>query len=267
MARKRYDEEPRNHDRWLISYADFITLLFAFFVVMYAISVGQRRQVQGAFRFAGRRLRRPAGWPQPPASRNPSPDQPAIRKRAKRRTKRERERLTKLARLLNASLAPLVKRRQGARDADRRGVRSRSMPACCSRKGEARLAGESRARAAGGRRTAEERHACDPGRGPYRQPADRELGVSVELGIVGGAREQRGAPVHRGRRGAEALTAVGACVQPAGGAQRHAGGRARNRRVAVTILSDVVTDRISQQIQTEFRKPKLRVCPGGSPIT
>ncbi|MEP7205408.1 MAG: flagellar motor protein MotD [Casimicrobiaceae bacterium] len=31
------DEEP-NHERWLVSYADFITLLFAFFVVMYAIS-------------------------------------------------------------------------------------------------------------------------------------------------------------------------------------------------------------------------------------
>jgi chemotaxis protein MotB len=31
-------EEHENHDRWLVSYADFITLLFAFFVVMYAIS-------------------------------------------------------------------------------------------------------------------------------------------------------------------------------------------------------------------------------------
>jgi len=27
-----------NHERWLISYADFITLLFAFFVVMYAVA-------------------------------------------------------------------------------------------------------------------------------------------------------------------------------------------------------------------------------------
>lgn len=39
MRRRRriaYDHD--NHDRWLISYADFITLLFAFFVVMYAIS-------------------------------------------------------------------------------------------------------------------------------------------------------------------------------------------------------------------------------------
>ena len=31
-------EEHSNHERWLVSYADFITLLFAFFVVMYAIS-------------------------------------------------------------------------------------------------------------------------------------------------------------------------------------------------------------------------------------
>lgn len=38
MARKRPDEEHDNHERWLVSYADFITLLFAFFVVMYALS-------------------------------------------------------------------------------------------------------------------------------------------------------------------------------------------------------------------------------------
>ena len=38
MPRKHLPEEPESHDRWLMSYADFITLLFAFFVVMYAIS-------------------------------------------------------------------------------------------------------------------------------------------------------------------------------------------------------------------------------------
>lgn len=38
MRRRAYVEEQENHERWLISYADFITLLFAFFVVMYSIS-------------------------------------------------------------------------------------------------------------------------------------------------------------------------------------------------------------------------------------
>lgn len=38
MARRRREEEGEHHDRWLVSYADFVTLLLAFFVVMYAIS-------------------------------------------------------------------------------------------------------------------------------------------------------------------------------------------------------------------------------------
>jgi len=38
MARRKKQEEHENHERWLVSYADFITLLFAFFVVMYSIS-------------------------------------------------------------------------------------------------------------------------------------------------------------------------------------------------------------------------------------
>lgn len=38
QRRRRHQEEHENHERWLVSYADFITLLFAFFVVMYSIS-------------------------------------------------------------------------------------------------------------------------------------------------------------------------------------------------------------------------------------
>lgn len=38
MRRKKRAPEHQNHERWLVSYADFITLLFAFFVVMFANS-------------------------------------------------------------------------------------------------------------------------------------------------------------------------------------------------------------------------------------
>src|SRR5690554_3152504 len=38
MARREPVEMHVNHERWLVSYADFITLLFAFFVVMYSVS-------------------------------------------------------------------------------------------------------------------------------------------------------------------------------------------------------------------------------------
>ena len=49
MARKPKHEEHENHERWLVSYADFMTLLFAFFVVMYAVSrVDNKRLIQAA---------------------------------------------------------------------------------------------------------------------------------------------------------------------------------------------------------------------------
>ena len=44
MRRKRKHERRPPHDRWLVSYADFITLLFAFFVVMYSAAQLDKRR-------------------------------------------------------------------------------------------------------------------------------------------------------------------------------------------------------------------------------
>jgi chemotaxis protein MotB len=45
MSRKNKGAEHVNHERWLVSYADFITLLFAFFVVLFSSSQVDKRKV------------------------------------------------------------------------------------------------------------------------------------------------------------------------------------------------------------------------------
>lgn len=48
MSRKRHEEheEHENHERWLVSYADMMTLLFALFVVLYAISSLNKSKIE-----------------------------------------------------------------------------------------------------------------------------------------------------------------------------------------------------------------------------
>jgi len=45
MSRRRRKPAHANHERWLVSYADFITLLFAFFVVLYSTSQMDNKKV------------------------------------------------------------------------------------------------------------------------------------------------------------------------------------------------------------------------------
>jgi chemotaxis protein MotB len=58
--RRRKKPEPASHDRWLVSYADFITLLFAFFVVLFASGQADKKKqtqlatsIQTAFKQMG----------------------------------------------------------------------------------------------------------------------------------------------------------------------------------------------------------------------
>lgn len=119
MPRKRRPEEHENLERWLVSYADFITLLFAFFVVMYAISSineGKYRVLADSLIQAFRAVptdsslieqpgRRPqvlegSGRPIGPAQ----PKTPAISP--------ETERMKRVAKAVLEAMAPLVKEGQ-----------------------------------------------------------------------------------------------------------------------------------------------------------
>jgi len=60
MAKKHKHEEHVNHERWLVSFADMMTLLFALFVVLYALGQADlekarklKESVQFAFHIAG----------------------------------------------------------------------------------------------------------------------------------------------------------------------------------------------------------------------
>ncbi|HNY39013.1 MAG TPA: flagellar motor protein MotB [Bryobacteraceae bacterium] len=55
MARRKREPDHENHERWLVSYADFMTLLFAFFVMLYAnsnMNKAMAQQISESFRQA-----------------------------------------------------------------------------------------------------------------------------------------------------------------------------------------------------------------------
>jgi chemotaxis protein MotB len=113
MPRKKYEEEHDNHERWLVSYADFITLLFAFFVVMYAISSVN----EGKYRILASALGAAFGTEAAVSiPQTPSEPQPALAPRRqtsedRRRMealRREKEAMTTIARQIQHALAPLV---------------------------------------------------------------------------------------------------------------------------------------------------------------
>lgn len=46
MRKKKHEEEHENAERWLITYADLITLLLAFFILMYTMSKQDAQKYQ-----------------------------------------------------------------------------------------------------------------------------------------------------------------------------------------------------------------------------
>jgi chemotaxis protein MotB len=238
MARKKYDGEIENHERWLISYADFITLLFAFFVVMYAISVvneGKYRVFSAALgdAFGGRAAVATANAEQ--AQAFPLPN--IVAKRRAEAMRREKERLTTLAKDLTSTLAPLVKEGKVRVSQNSRGVSVEINASVLFDPGDATLTADSKealralavllkgdphaVQVEGHTDTTPIRNALFPSN--WELSAVRASSV-VRLFIDSG--------VDAGR-----LTAVGHGSNIAVASNDSPEGRARNRRVAVTILS------------------------------
>jgi chemotaxis protein MotB len=71
-----------NHERWLVSYADFITLMFAFFVVMFASSQADRSKAKRISESVTRALEQGPGAKRNAAADGPSNPQAAVPARA-----------------------------------------------------------------------------------------------------------------------------------------------------------------------------------------
>ena len=56
MRARRRHEEHTNHERWLVSYADFMTLLFALFVVLFASSHHDRKSIRECIQSRQKRI-------------------------------------------------------------------------------------------------------------------------------------------------------------------------------------------------------------------
>ncbi|MBI3285009.1 MAG: flagellar motor protein MotD [Burkholderiales bacterium] len=144
MARKKYHEEPDNHDRWLVSYADFITLLFAFFVVMYAISSlneGKYRVLSNALTGAfGRVMVVPHKTSELLREKSLKlPPLPLIKQKISEPLRKEREQMTSMARDILAVLEPLVREGKVRVTQTSRGVTIEINASLLFAPGEARL--------------------------------------------------------------------------------------------------------------------------------
>ncbi|MES2263437.1 MAG: flagellar motor protein MotD [Pseudomonadota bacterium] len=238
-ARRKFDDEPENHERWLISYSDFITLLFAFFVVMYSISsvnIGKYKVFSDALgdAFGGQGAATPINTQ---VQNLPIPN-PGLRRRTEL-LRKEKEHMTKLAQDLLSTLAPLVKEGKVRVTQNSRGVSVEINASVLFDPGAAKLTDESReALQAVASLLKSDTHAVQveghTDNVPIKNaifPSNWELSAMRAGSVVRLFIESGVAPAR--------LSAVGHADNYPVAPNDQPDGRARNRRVAVTILSGI----------------------------
>lgn len=245
MARRRkQEEEHENHERWLVSYADFITLLFAFFVVMYAISQvneGKYRVLSSAMIDAFRSGDLAIQVTPPSGSANTMievPNTKPIATAVKGQQKlQERERLQKLSENVAKSLDPLMKDGLATLRQGEDGIHIEIKDSALFPVGQALPSGNSpQILAAVAQQLAQVPNEVRvegftdniPIRNAYF-PSNWELSAARAGSIVRLFMEQGIAP--------ERLVAVGRAETMPVSANETAEGRAQNRRVAITVIA------------------------------
>ncbi len=265
MARKKFEEEHENHERWLVSYADFITLLFAFFVVMYAISSvneGKYRVLSNALGAAFGRA--DVGMsPTVTVSRAvPSPSArpiPSAKQRAAEATlRREREHMTEMARNILKVLAPLISQGKVRVTQTARGVSVEINASVLFAPGDAKLSNESeQALKAVAQVLKDDDHAIQvEGHtdnipiSNIRFPSNWELSAVRASSVVrlfadNGVADAR-------------MLAIGHGSNDPVDANDTAEGRMRNRRVTIMILSELPDKAIEVPVDVASTEPVVR---------
>lgn len=245
MARRVRRAEHENLDRWLISYADFITLLFAFFVVMYAISSVN----EGKYKiFSASLISAFGNQVVKPEAIAPLSEQDMLlkslveRRNAKlaERQRKQQERMQAIANNLNQVLAPLLKSGQVSVTQTERGLVLEINASVLFSSGEAVLQDGSvkiltevaQVLGQGDHAIEVQGHTDDVAINTTHFPSNWELSSArassvVRLFIEHGVAAWR-------------LTAVGSAANHPVVPNDTPEGRARNRRVTVTILAPVV---------------------------
>ena len=245
MARKLRHQIPDNLDRWLVSYADFITLLFAFFVVMYAISSVN----EGKYKIFSTSLitafgsRGVAKTEVVPPSQQDMLLKSLVDRRNARLAEQQRKQqgyMQSVAKNLNQVMQPLVTSGQVSVNQTSRGVVLEINASALFNQGDAELQGNSpkilaevaRVLGQGDQAIEVEGYTDDIPIKTPRFPSNWELSSArassvVRLFIEHGVAATR-------------LTAVGSAANHPVAPNDTPEGRARNRRVTVTVLTPAV---------------------------
>lgn len=250
MARRSRRQDEENHERWLISYADLITLLFAVFVVLYALSKvdeGKYKVFSNSLNFAFGSVSLGKPGVVDPARTAPQNEQELLLKalvdkrnaRIAEQQRKQNEAMQTMVNNLNHAMATLVKNELVNVTQTPRGVVVDINASALFEQGEAvlqrsatrTLAAVAKVLEPGTQAIEVEGHTDDIPIFTPQFPSNWELSAARASSVVRLFIEQGVA--------AERLRAVGLASYHPVSSNETAEGRVRNRRVTVTILAPV----------------------------